>query len=523
MFAFFFFDTVTNNWLLARDHFGIKPLYYTNISEQMLFASEIKALLIHPSVKSEVNNEVLQEYLTLQLPLSQQTLFSNIFEVQPGTYIKGHQSQIIETKKYWDISYNINFNINENEYIEELTWLLNDSIKLQIRSDVPLGSHLSGGLDSSTIAYFASQNVSNKLSLFTGRFSEGLNYDESKYANIVSQHINGELHIIEPSLDDFINLLPNLIYMLDQPLAGPGVFPQYLVNQRASESVKVVLSGQGGDELFGGYARYLIAYLEQALKGTINETLEEGSHAVTFASLIPNLPLLKEYQPLMQHFWQKGLFEPMDSRYFHLITRSPNLNNLLSKEKLESFRSYDILNKFKQIFNTTDAKSYINKMINFDLKVFLPALLQVEDRVSMANSIEARVPLLDKRIVELITKMPPMLKFQGGQTKQILKLAVNSVLPKEILDRKDKKGFPVPLNEWWKTKKLKEFVSDTLLSKASKQRGIFKYDEIINKVTQDKFDRELWGMLCLELWHQQFIDLKNVDVKIKATNETVSL
>ena len=218
-------------------------------------------------------------------------------------------------------------------------------------------------------------------------------------------------------------------------MAGPGLFPQYMVARRAARNVKVLLGGQGGDEIFGGYARYVIAYLEQALKGAISETNDEGEHIVSLRSILPNLPALRRYTPLMQRFMESGLFEPMDLRYFRLIDRSGGSRRHLTPEFRASFDDERILGRFRQVFNHPATKSYYNKMVHFDLVANLPALLHVEDRVTMAHGIESRVPLLDSRIVELVASMPPRMKFRGAEMKYILKRAVRDVVPPPILSR----------------------------------------------------------------------------------------
>jgi len=269
----------------------------------------------------------------------------------------------------------------------------------------------------------------------------------------------------------------------------------------------VVLGGQGGDEIFGGYARYLVGYLEQALKGAIFETREEGTHLVTLESIIPQLSLLKQYRPLLSQFWSKGLFDEMDARYFHLIDRSQGLHNILHPEAWAGFDRENLFGEFQKVFNHPDTQSYINKMTHFDQKTLLPALLQIEDRVSMAVSLESRVPLLDTRIVDLVTTMPPPLKFQGGRTKHILKKAIRNLLPSSVLDRKDKMGFPVPLGEWMRGGVVRDFVGDTLLSSRSLERGIYKPEALHSMMSsQGVGGRQLWGALSLELWHQRFMD-----------------
>ncbi|HID45604.1 MAG TPA: asparagine synthase, partial [Chromatiaceae bacterium] len=230
---------------------------------------------------------------------------------------------------------------------------------------------------------------------------EGYEYDESNYAKEIVAESSGVYHEIVPTAEQFVSDLPELIYALDEPVAGPGLFPQYRVSKLARENVKVVLGGQGGDEIFGGYARYLVGYLEQALKGAIFETNEEGRYLVTLDSIIDQLPMLKQYRPLLSHFLSRGLFDNMDERYFHLIDRTHDLEHTLSPDFLSTFDRRQIFEDFQKVFNHPDTLSYINKMTHFDQKTLLPALLQVEDRVSMMVSLESRVPLLDTRMLIL--------------------------------------------------------------------------------------------------------------------------
>lgn len=507
MFAFIFHDRRTNQWIAARDHFGIKPLYYIIHEEELLFGSEIKALLEYPTVHAQCDDQALQQYLAFQFCLGDKTLFSNIHKLQPGHYLTGEGHCIQSETCYWDTNYQIDGYHNEVYFADQLRDLLNDSMRLQMRADVPVGGYLSGGIDSSLVCSLASRELGTSLPMFHGRFAEGPQYDESEYAKSLSAFSNGNYFEIVPTAEQFVDQLPQLIRALDEPLAGPGLFPQYAVSQLASEHVTVVLGGQGGDEVFGGYARYLVAYLEQALKGAILETQDEGQHLVTLESIVPNLALLKQYTPLMSNFWRKDLFGEMDSRYFHLIDRSQGLDSLLHPEILSRFNREQLFEDFQSVFNHPDTNSYINKMTHFDQKTLLPALLQIEDRVSMAVSLESRVPLLDRRIVDLVSSMPPSLKFQGGKTKHILKKSIDGLIPSMILERKDKMGFPVPLKEWMDTGPVHDFVADTLLSSRSLQRCIFKPESL--KAMLDKQGvggRQLWGALSLELWHRQFID-----------------
>lgn len=508
MFAFIFHDSEGNHWIAARDHFGIKPLYYVLPNrDELVFASEIKALLAHPQVAPKRDDEVLQQYLALQFCLDDRTLFSGIRKVKPGYYLTGTGGRIEQETCYWDTNYQIDQYHTEAWFNDQLRALLDNSIRLQIRSDVPVGGYLSGGIDSSLVCTLAARHLDGPMPMFHGRFSEGPDYDESAYAKAVVDHAHGAYHEIVPTAADFVDCLPALIAVLDEPLAGPGLFPQYMVSKLARQQVKVVLGGQGGDEIFGGYARYLVGYLEQALKGAIFETQEEGKHLVTLESIVPHLALLKQYKPLLSNFWSRGLFDEMDARYFHLIDRSHGLSDLLHPDALASFDREVLFAEFQKVFNHPDTRSYINKMTHFDQKTLLPALLQIEDRVSMSVSLESRVPLLDYRIVDLITSLPPPLKFKGGRTKHILKKAVRDLLPASVLERKDKMGFPVPLAEWMRGGVVREFVGDVLLSQRSLQRGIFKPQSLQAMLDhQGVGGRQLWGALSLELWHRAYID-----------------
>jgi len=507
MFAFALFDNKNSKWILARDPFGIKPLYYIALKDKIVFASEIKALLEHPDVNAEVDSESVQQYLTFQFCLGERTLFRKIQKLAPGSYITGTGEKVEKISQYWRMKFHMDDNNNEEYFANHLSSLIKDSVHLQLRSDVPLGAYLSGGLDSSTVAAIAAEYIGPGMKTFHGFFPDGTDYDESNFARVAAESFQAELLTIGLSPQQFIEDMPALICAMDEPAAGPGIFPQYRVSKMAAGHVKVVLGGQGGDELFGGYARYLLGYLEQALKGAIFETQEEGKHIVTLSSIIPNLPILKSYQPLMRYFWQDGLFEDMAARYFRLINRNSNIESLLTEDAAAQFDNPAVFAEFQKVFNHPDTKSYVNKMIHFDLKEFLPSLLQVEDRVSMAVSIESRIPLLDVRIAELMCSMPPKIKFKGGKSKSILKKAIKKWIPDSIFKRKDKMGFPVPLTNWISKEPVRGFFHDTLLSKASRQRGLFnpvELEKLIHRETN--FGRQLWGALCLELWHQQFID-----------------
>jgi asparagine synthase (glutamine-hydrolysing) len=507
MFAFIIYDKKKNKLLIAKDHFGIKPLYWYQDEKMIAFGSEIKALLKHPDIAAEPDRKNLFEYLTFQFIMGEETMFRNISKVLPGHYmIFELDSGKLSRVKYWEPNFKIDKHHTEEYFIDSLGEMLDQTISQQLRSDVPLGSYLSGGIDSSLVTILSASKYCHKFKSFTGAFNEGPEYNELEFAREAAEFANSQLYEVFPTEQQFIDLLPKLIYHLDEPVAGPGVFPQYIVSKLASEHVKVVLGGQGGDEIFGGYARYLVAYLEQALKGAIYDNNEENEHIVSLNSILPNLPFLRTYTPMIKDFMKAELFEPMDRRYFRLINRMGSSELFLKKEFMEEYHEHDMFERFSGLFNHPDTLSYYNKMTHFDMVSSLPGLLQVEDRVSMAVSIESRVPLLDRRIVDLVSPMPAGMKFKGGEMKYILKRTIKDSIPNRILNRKEKMGFPVPLHLWARNK-AKDFILDTFSTKNTRERSIINSKVIEDMISfQQPFGRGMWGMLCLELWFQQFID-----------------
>ena len=505
MFAFALWDESKQELFCARDHFGIKPFYYTVVDNIFYFASEVKALL--PFVKHiETDLEGFKDYLTFQLCLGAKTLFKGIHELPPAHCLRIVNASI-EVKRYWEVYYDLDFDHTAKYFQEKLRALLEESVKLHLRSDVPVGAYVSGGLDSSTVASLATGEQSDGSMIgFTGKFATfGAQYDESRYARALAKERSFDLHEVDISGTDFIEHIRQVIYHLDYPVAGPGSFPQYMVSELASRHRKVVLGGQGGDEIFGGYTRYLIAYFEQCIKGAIEGTMHSGNFIVTYESIIPNLTALRNYKPLLKKFWAEGLFERMDRRYFRLINRAPALSNEINWELLGDYSPFET---FKSIFNGKNVRqeSYFDLMTHFDFKTLLPGLLQVEDRMSMAHGLESRVPLLDRPLVELAATIPSNIKFKDGTMKYIFQQVVRPFLPQVILERKDKMGFPTPLTQWMQGE-ARDFVYDVFSSTNALNRTLIDNRKVLAEVEQEqKFSRKVWGMLCLELWEQAFHD-----------------
>jgi asparagine synthase (glutamine-hydrolysing) len=507
MFAFSLWDEQNQTLFCARDRFGIKPFYYTLVGETLYYASEIKSLL--PFVKDvQIDVEGFKDYLTFQLCLAGKTLFQGIKELLPGHFLTVINGKI-EVKKYWEIHYNKDFDHTAKYFEEKIAQLLTESVDLHLRSDVPVGSYVSGGLDSSIVASLASEKYSDKFMGFTGKFSVAKEYDESEYARALADWCGFNLQELDITANDFIENIRNVIYHLDYPVAGPGSFPQYMVSKMASQHRKVVLGGQGADEIFGGYTRYLVAYFEQCIKGAIDGTMESGKFIVTYDSIIPNLTALKNYKPMLKQFWQEGLFESLDRRYFRLIDRASSLGDEINWEALDGYHPFET---FQKIFlaENVGQECYFDSMTHFDFKTLLPALLQIEDRVSMAHGLESRVPFLDHPLIELAATIPANIKFTNGTMKRVLKDSMSYCLPAVITNRQDKMGFPVPLVQWMK-EDIKDFIFDTFSSQKALNRDFIDNKKVLASLEKEwKFGRKIWGLLCLELWQQEFFDQPQV-------------
>ena len=503
MFAYALWDEREQELLCARDRFGIKPFYYAQVGDVLYFASEAKALLpFLPAISTDLDG--LKDYLAFQFCLAGKTLFEGVRELLPGHRLRVRAGRAVP-ERYWEVYYDLDFDHTATYFEERIEALLGESVTLHLRSDVPVSAYLSGGLDSSTVASLASDATDERMKAFTGRFPEDARYDESEYARELAGSKGLDLREIDIDVHDFLESIEHVVYHLDYPTAGPGSFPQYMVSQAAARESKVILGGQGGDEVFGGYTRYLIAYFEQCIKSAIDGTMHSGNFVVTYESIIPNLVSLRNYKPLMKEFWREGLFEDLDARYFRLINRAPHLSGEVNLHKLGDYSPFDT---FKEIFNGDNVghESYFDKMTHFDFKTLLPALLQVEDRVSMAHGLESRVPLLDHELVELAATIPADIKFRDGTMKHVYKRATRSLVPDSIAKRKDKMGFPVPLQEWMRGP-ARDFVGDVFSSRPALERELFDNRRVVDGLEhENRFGRQTWGLLCLELWQRAFHD-----------------
>lgn len=516
MFAIAIWDKQKRELFFARDRLGIKPFYYYYDQDRFVFGSEIKAIIADSSIKREANFEAIHDYLSFMYIPDNKTFFKGIYKLLPGYYGTISETTGVQMVQYWDVEFK-ETNKTEDEYISGLRELIEDAVKIHLRSDVPVGCHLSGGLDSSTVTVLSSRHLDQKIKTFSGKFAENEFYDETKYAKLVAKQAGTEYLETVPNQAWFEDVLPKIIWHMDEPCVGPGIVPQYAVCQLAAKNVKVALGGQGGDEIFGGYPRYFLTY-EAYMKNNKEDNTIQHTQKTRLARLINKLVFLKGY--MKQHGLKttaKKVFrtiqrdQELQSNSFEAIWKNYSTSfkfkdmSLLTEHFKELAKDYDSDKVFTQYINHCHSTDIFNQMLYHDMKAYLPGLLQVEDRMSMAVSLESRVPLLDYRIVEYAASIPSSMKVKGLEPKYIFKKAIEGIIPDEVLNRKDKKGFPTPINIWFK--KNPNFVKDILLDKSAQERHLFNIktvEKMINS-TED-YSWQLWTLINIELWFKIYMD-----------------
>lgn len=499
MFAFAIYDKLKQSIFLARDPAGVKPLYYHQRSDGLSFASEIKSLLCYDRTRGRLNPTGLADYLVFQYTLEEKTLFKDISKLLPGCWLEISPGGI-STGSYFNIEFNKKYD-NYSDAATDFQSLFSDSVRLQMRSDVPLGGHLSGGLDTGLIASEATGQSNAVFHTFTASFAEGGVFDDSTHAAITAEHVGSRHHLVQPDKEDFLEIMPKLIWHMDEPAAGEGLYPQYRVSKLATEHVKVVLGGQGADETFGGYTRYFMLLYLAALEGAITgRPLGDG---LCLADLHNCLPQLKRYYPLWASVFSGSSWPDPTRFYFNMINRCPDITRVFSPDFIGTLDGYRPETSFFDIIGRPDSQiSLLDRVLYFETTQWLPALLHVEDRMSMACSLESRVPFLDHRLTQLAFATPPEMKMKGGETKSLIRRIARRRLPLQIADRRDKIGFPVPIHKWDLSSKMDELYGEA----PAELKAIF-LPEFLNKCTQTATmgDRRLWAWFCLRLWWNAFL------------------
>ncbi|HEY0427337.1 MAG TPA: asparagine synthase (glutamine-hydrolyzing) [Pyrinomonadaceae bacterium] len=503
MFAFAIWNKKDETLFIARDRVGKKPLFYA-VSEKgnFVFGSELKVLLAHGEIKKEVDYAALDAFLTFGYVPEEFCIFKNVNKLAPGHFLIYKKGEI-RTEKYWDFRYEKPLEVkSEDEYAERLRALIKESVKIRLISEVPLGAFLSGGVDSSTIVGMMTELSEKPVKTFSIGFNEDT-FDELKYARIAAKHFRTEHHefVVTP---DLIEIVDELAWHFDEPFADPSALPTFMVSKMARDFVTVVLSGDGGDELFAGYTRYvtdkkrsglanLPAGIRQNLLKPLSASLPHGAKGKNYLYNI-SLDAVDRYIDSVSHFGKLGK-KSLYSKSF-LANRNGNFGQ---SEAL-----------FRRIAESVSTGNKLDSLLYLDSKTYLPSdILTKVDRMSMAASLEARVPLLDHKLIEFVTQIPTELKLKGLETKYIFRKAVRGLVPEQILDR-PKQGFGVPLNEWINLQ-LRDRIRETLSEKRALERGYFdaKYIKILLGEHASKrrdHSYSLWILYMLELWHRQFLD-----------------
>lgn len=506
MFAFALWDQRKKRLFLARDRVGIKPLYYVLTSDSLIFASEIKALLVDASVRREVDPAVIDTFLTYLYTPGSDTLIRGIKKLPPGHYLILENGKV-KLSQYWDLEFGTNHrNGNSKLAAEELTDLLREAVRYHMISDVPVGILLSGGVDSTGVLSFVVEQTGRTVKTFTIGFDGEQFADERVYAKIAAQRFGSEHHEMTITPQDFLDFLPRYIWHMEEPVCEPPAVALYYVTKMAREHVKVLLSGEGGDEAFGGYQNYRNMLWLERLKQMGSTWRTIGQSTLSECARVPFLRRFEKYSFMIN--------TPLED-YYYSRTAGPfsffnrNKPNLYSKDFAQKMKNGCSTKYVRELFAHIASEPALNKMLYVDTKTWLPDDLLIKaDKITMANSVELRVPLLDHRILEFAARLPTNYKVRAFTTKYILKKALEGRIPKEIVNRK-KTGFPVPLESWFKNE-LRDYVCGVLTDRRTLERGYF--DKSFIQALIDDPSRsadhalELFCLVTLELWHRSFVD-----------------
>ena len=505
MFGLAVWDAPRERLLLARDRLGIKPLYYADTGDRLVFGSEIKAILQHPAIDARPDLTSLAHFLSLKYVPSPETMFAGIVALPPGHLLICGQDGV-RVRPYWDLSFAREPGDpvpTEQEAFERLEELLRDAVRSHLVSDVPYGAFLSGGVDSSTVVALMTEILDHPVRTFSVGFEgDGARFSELPYARLVAQRYETEHHEVMIGPDDFVNLLEKVIWHLDQPIGDEACLPNYMLSELASRHVKMILSGEGGDELFAGYARYSferLAPLFQALPGPAR------SLALSFAKIVPGQRRAK--------IALNALCQPSEVQ--RLASWFPLFNTEMTAELLsgvfrESPNGSSAADVFARQLAGSDAHDAVSRMLYVDTKLWLPDdLLARGDKTSMAASLEARVPLLDHPLVEFAASLPTGMKLRGRTRKYLLRKVAAQWLPEDVITRK-KQGFPTPTSMWFR-KETRTFLHEHISPETIARRGLFEpayVQRLLSEHDRGAADHGslLYGLLSVELWYQQYID-----------------
>ena len=507
MFVFAIWDKKERRLFVARDRLGIKPLYYYLKNNTLIFASELKALLQNKDSSFVIDYEALDNYLSFLYIPAPLTIFKDVFKLLPAHTLSFKNGKL-ETKQYWQLKFGQAKEKSEDYYVERIRGLLDEIVKSHMISDVPLGALLSGGLDSSTVVGLMSKLVKYPIETFSIGFEERFSsYNELEYSRLIAKKFNTKHHeiILKP---DIAKIIPKMIWHLDEPFADSSAILSYLITHEARQFVTVGLSGIGGDEVFGGYPRYLGAIASEHYERW-PYFLRSGLKNI--GGFIPQSRSSPDMGGWIKRFLKTGI-SSRDARYMQWISYfdSKMKESLYSGGLKEHFmrKTKDYIHF--DYFNDSSIIGYLDKISNLDIHTYLPDdLLIMADKMSMANSLELRVPLCDHILVEFCAGISFSTKLKGFKLKSLFRKLIGDLLPKEVINKR-KQGFMVPLADWLKTD-LKELVSDVLNEASIKKRGYFNFsyvNELLNRHFQGKsvYTHQIWSLFIFELWARSYLD-----------------
>ncbi|MHB1361679.1 MAG: asparagine synthase (glutamine-hydrolyzing), partial [Thermoleophilia bacterium] len=503
MFALAIFDEPRQRLFLARDRAGIKPLYYSLDGGVLRFASEAKALVMTAPRPPEPDPRSVMDFFALSLVQGGRTAFKGISELEPAhslTWELGDGRPRLE--RYWRLSYASKIDLVGEDLAAEVSSLIEDAVRTHLISDVPVGTYLSGGLDSSLVTAVADGYLPH-LNTFSAGFVGKEKVDERVFAREAAAMLGTDHHEVEVGPGDFITNLRKIIWHMDEPTLSPGVYPYYFLCGLVADSVKVVLGGQGSDELFGGYPRYRMALLENdmALSARRLRLLHLAVDAREYKRRYGAGSLKNE---LLR------LGAPADRRIYEIVSgfHPRRLPQLFSAGFRREVQEYDPLTVFQNSLDECDSDSLIDRMLYNDYHNMLASILRTEDRMSMAHSIESRVPLLDYRLVQLAASIPAGAKVSGDEPKLILKQVARGRVPESIITRR-KQGFSAPIDSWF-IGALGSEVRELLLGERARARGIFEsshVEHLLKRALEQKKDIwRLWSLVTFEMWCRIFVD-----------------
>lgn len=506
MYAISLWDTRQKRLVLARDRYGEKPLYYGIFDGKLIYASEPKALLAHPSVKAELDLDALRQYLSFDYVPAPRSIYNGISKL-PAAHIMTIENGEIKTHRYWNVSFSKNGNKPSLEQAaSELRNLLSDAVRMRLVADVPLGILLSGGIDSSTVAAFATQHATDTVKTFSIGFSED-SFDESRYAREVAAHLGTDHHEEILSAEKAGDLISEIGTWLDEPLSDGSLIPTYLLARFVRKHVTVALGGDGGDEIFAGYPMYFGHKVASAYS-SIPQFLRSGLiEPVVYRLPVSTKNLSFEYRA--KRFVKSANYNTIQRHHSWFGSFSVDEQIPLLTENVLAHTSGDIHAGPRSLLDICDAQDEIERMQYLDMNFYMAEdILTKVDRASMAVSLETRAPFLDPRIGQFAASLPLDYKLRGNKGKYILKKSVEGLLPRSILNR-SKKGFGVPIAEWLKGR-LNPLMHDLLAPERLKDQGLFEPDHVQALIAEHEngiasHHKQLWTLLVFQLWHDNFL------------------